>query len=142
MYHHRRRCSVAFTGDTVYGWRIAKMVDGRRPMHGTGFAAWVDEPVVELVKGHRHIRAKGEQGIDPQIVLARAITAALADDMRELHLLGRSEEFAALARVFTQHERQRKVYENGWAVQRMNETGTGAVFHAGTAGAKGTPSGV
>jgi hypothetical protein len=132
---------MAFTGDTVYGWRIAKMMDGRRPVHGTGFAAWVDEPVVELVKGHRHIRAKGEQGIDPQIVLARAITAALADDLRELHLLGRSDEFAALARVFNAHERQRKIQENGWMVERMKQNGNGAVFHAGTATSKGTTSG-
>ncbi len=128
---------MAFTGDTVHGWRIAKMMDGRRPMHGTGVAAWVDEVVVELVKGQRHIRAKGQQGIDPQVVLARAVTAALADDLRELHLLGRSDEFAALHQVFITHERQRKLYENGWMVQRMNENGTGAVFHAGTAGAKG-----
>lgn len=124
---------MAFTGDTVYGWRIAKMMDGRRPMHGTGVAAWVDEVVVELVKGQRHIRAKGEQGIDPQVVLARAVTAALADDLRELHLLGRSDEFAALHEVFVKHERQRKLYENGWMVQRMNENGTGTLFHPGTA---------
>jgi hypothetical protein len=130
---------MAFTGDSVYGWRIAKVMDGRRPVHGTGFAAWVNEPVVELVKGHRHIRAKGEQGIDPQIVLMRAVSAALADDMRELHILGREDEFAALHRVFVQHERNRKVFENGWMASRIN--GSGAVFRAGTATSKGTTSG-
>lgn len=129
---------MPFTGETVHGWRIAKMTEGRRPMHGTGFAAWVDEVVVELVKGDRHIRATGQQGIDPQIVLGRAITSALLDDLRELHILGRSDEFAALHRVFTRHERQRKIRENGWMVERMKQSGTGAVFHAGTAGAKGS----
>lgn len=129
---------MAFTGESAHGWRIAKMVDGRRPMHGTGLAAWVDEVVVELVKGHNHIRAKGAQGIDPEIVLMRAITSALAEDLRQLHILGRSDEFAALNRVFVQHERNRKLYENGWAVERMKRNGTGAVFHASTAGAKGS----
>jgi hypothetical protein len=63
----------------------------------------------------------------------------LADDMRELHILGREDEFAALHRVFVQHERNRKVFENGWTASRMN--GSGAVFRAGTASSKGTISG-
>lgn len=132
---------MTFTGDIIHGWRVATMKDGRRPMHGTGIAAWVDEPVIELVKGQRHIRAKGQQGIDPYIVLMRAVSAALLDDLRELHILGRSDEFEMLRQTFTQHEQHRKVCENGWTVERMKQNGNGAVFHAGTAGAKGAPSG-
>jgi hypothetical protein len=115
------------------------MNDGRRPLHGPGIAAWVDEPVVELVKGDRHIRAKGQEGIDPVILLMRAITSALLDDLRELQILGRSDEFAILHQEFTKHERQRKIKENGWATQRMIEGGT--LFHPGTATSKGNISG-
>jgi hypothetical protein len=130
---------MAFTGDTVHGWRIAKMTDGRRPIHGPGPAAWVDEPVVELVKGHRHIRATGEDGIDPKILLFRAVKSALADDLRDLHTLGREDEFAVLLEVFKKHEQQRKLYENGWMVQRMIAGGT--LFRPGTATSKGTVRG-
>ena len=31
---------MPFTGEVIHGWRIARMTDGRRPMHGTGFAAF------------------------------------------------------------------------------------------------------
>lgn len=132
---------MAFTGEVVYGWRIAKMKDGRRPVHAIGAAAWVDEPVIELVKGDRHIRSKGQQGIDPQIVLLRAISAALADDLKQLHVLGRTDEFTQLRWIFAKHESDRKLYENGWLVEQMKRSGTGAVFHAGTATSKGTLSG-
>ena len=117
------------------------MKDGRRPMHATGIAAWVDEPVVELVKGHRHIRAKGQQGINPEVVLMRAVSAALLDDLRELHIIGRSDEFAVLHQVFVEHDARRKIMENGWMVERMKRNRNGAVFQAGTAGAKGAPGG-
>lgn len=130
---------MPFTGEVIHGWRIARMVDGRRPMHGIGFAAWVDEPVVELVKGQNHIRAKGAQGINPEIVLARAVSAGLAEDLRQLHILGRTDEFAALHRVYVKHERKRKILENGWATQLMIDNG--ARFGAGTATSKGTVSG-
>ena len=126
---------MTFTGDTVHGWRIAAMKDGRRPMHGTGVAAWVDEPVIELVKGHRHIRAKGQQGIDPDILLGRAITAALKDDMREANERKDIPECVRLSTLLIEHERLRKIRENGWAASRV--IGKAARMTIAPAGAKG-----
>lgn len=125
---------MPFTGETVYGWRIACMTNGRRATDGT--MRWLDEWTVELVKGQRHIRATGQHGIDPQIVLNRAITAGLRDDLREAKVCNREPvEVMAIAIDLDQHERKREVYENGFLAR--HSTGTAAVLKAGPAGAKG-----
>lgn len=128
---------MVLTGDTIHGWRVAKLKDGRRPMHGIGAAAWVDEPAVELIKGNRHVRATGQQGIDPNIVLARAVTAALQDDIRELTQAGKLDELVILTRIYNDHEVFRKIRERG----HRPLTKGGAIFRAGTATSKGTLSG-
>ncbi len=110
---------MSFTGETVHGWRIATLTAGRRPPHATGLAAWVDEVVIELVKGDRHIHARGQHGIDPQVVLGRAITSALLDDLRDARERGAYEEGERIALAFLDHERTRKLRESGYAAGRV-----------------------
>jgi hypothetical protein len=129
---------MPFTGEVIHGWRIARMTDGRRPMHGTGVAAWVDEPVIELVKGHRHIRAKGQAGIDPEIVLGRALHAALVDDHREAWERQEFEDADRIADALLLHERIREIRENGWAARRVNAKAARMKINAATSSAKGS----
>lgn len=127
---------MPFTGEIVHGWRIAKITNGRRPMHGTGVAVWVDEPTVELVKGHNMIRARGQQGIDPEIVLAFAVTSALKEDIRQANDDGDFDVAFNLEQTLATHERWRDIKVNGNAVQRvLNRKGKAAVFQVEPAGA-------
>jgi hypothetical protein len=116
---------MPFTGDEYYGWRMASRYTGHHTNDGTG--RYVDQLVIELVKGQRHIECIGQQGIDPDIVLMRAITAALHDDIREA--TGQGEDVASLIETLRQHEVQRELKENGWISRRL-----GTVFAASTIG--------
>lgn len=146
---------MPFTGETVYGWRVATNVDGRRPLHGVGFVAHVDEPVVELVKGHSHIRGEGQDGIDPSLVMGRCVTAALTEDLRVADAAGDVDIAIGLADTLERHTRSHKVREVAYAVQRVERRIANALlFRAirnrdmpagrllvGTATVKGTISG-
>lgn len=110
---------MPFTGETVHGWRVATNVDGRRPLHGVGFVAHVDEPVVELVKGHNHIRATGQDGIDPSLVLGRCVTAALSEDLRVADEAGDFDVAFGVADALERQKRAQKVREVAFAVQRV-----------------------
>jgi hypothetical protein len=59
---------------------MAVRYTGHNTNDGTG--RYVDQIVIELVKGQRHIECTGQQDIDPEIVIMRAITAALHDDKK------------------------------------------------------------
>jgi phytoene dehydrogenase-like protein len=127
---------MPFTGDSIYGWRIAIDRNGRNTKDGTG--RWVDEVVVELVKGQRHIRCEGQHGIDPKIVLGRAVKAAIEDDLREAQERQDGAEAVRIVTVLEQHKIWQDQYENGWAAREAHGA---AIFIAGTAsagaGAKG-----
>lgn len=146
---------MPFTGETIHGWRVATNVDGRRPLHGTGFVAHVDEPVVELVKGHNHIRGTGQDGIDPSLVLGRCVTAALAEDLRVAEDAGDFDIAFVLAGQLERQKRAQKVREVAAAVQRVERRIANALLYrairhrdmppgrllVGTATQKGTISG-
>jgi hypothetical protein len=117
---------MAFTGDEHYGWRVATFIDGHNTSDGTG--RWVDEVVIELVKGQRHIECKGQHGIDPAIVLNRALSAALLDDIREA--VDQNEDTSKIVDAYRRHEIQREVNENGWIAKRIGD----AIFRATTIG--------
>lgn len=123
---------MAFTGEVIHGWRVA---DRTRRRRASWPPRWVEEPVYELVKGQRHVRARGEDGIDPALVLARAVTAALEDDIREARS---ADDPAAVLRLTIErdrHEAARRVRENGHAAGRS----LGRVrFGVGAAGAGAT----
>jgi hypothetical protein len=110
---------MPFTGESIHDWRVAKAIKGRRPTHALGFADWCDEPVVELVKGHNHIRGEGQQGIDPDLVLGRCVTAALTEDIRVSQEAGDYDVALSLADQLDRHERRQKVREVTYAVQRV-----------------------
>jgi len=115
---------VAFTDEVFYGWRVARDVIRRKADDGT--KRDLEEIVIELVKGDRHIEAVGQDGINPEIVLMRALSYALRDDMRVLRERGDDDMVAAFAHVLADHEARRAVIENGWIAQRVQ----GAVFQA------------
>lgn len=110
---------MPFTGETIHGWRVATNVDGRRPLHGVGFVAHVDEPIVELVKGHNHIRGTGQEDIDPSLVLDRCVTAALTEDLRVADEAGDYDVAFGLADTLERQKRATKVREVAYAVQRV-----------------------
>lgn len=116
---------MPFTGDISYGWRMAVRYTGHNTNDGTG--RYVDQIVIELVKGQRHIECTGQQDIDPEIVIMRAITAALHDDIREARERGEDTDF--IVDALRKHEIQREIKENGWIARRL-----GTVFAASTIG--------
>jgi hypothetical protein len=120
---------MPFTGETIHGWRIAKNVEGRRPLHGVGFVAHVDEPVVELVKGHNHIRGQAQEGIDPQLVLGRCVTAALTEDLRVADEAGDYDVALVLAHTLERQKRAQKVREVAAAVQRVERRIANALLY-------------
>jgi hypothetical protein len=124
---------MPFTGEDIYGWRIAEATNGRNTKDGTG--RWVDEVVVELVKGQRHIRCEGQHGIDPKIVLGRAVKAAIEDDLRDAKERQDDAEVAQIITVLVQHQVWQDQYENGWVARGAHGA---AIFEAGTASAKGS----
>lgn len=146
---------MPFTGETIHGWRVAKAIDGRRPLHGVGFVAHVDEPVVELVKGHNHIRGTGQEDIDPSLVLDRCVTAALTEDLRVADEAGDYDISFGLADTLERQKRAQKVREVAFAVQRVERRIANALLFkairqrdmppgnllVGTATVKGTISG-
>lgn len=110
---------MSFTGQKIHGWRVATNVEGRRPIHGVGFVAHVDEPIVELVKGHNHIRGKAQEGTDPSIILDRCVTAALTEDLRVADEGGNFDVSIVLTDQLDRHKRAAKVREVAYAVQRV-----------------------
>ena len=108
---------MPFTGDRIHDWRVVEAKQGRRVKNGTG--QWVDETVVELVKGHNHIRGEGQDGIDPELVLGRCVTAALAEDLRVATEAGEFDRALPLADQLDRHERRQRVREVTAAVQRV-----------------------
>jgi hypothetical protein len=120
---------MPFTGESIHGWRVAKNVEGRRPLHGVGFVAHVDEPVVELVKGHNHIRGQAQEGIDPQLVLGRCVTAALTEDLRVADEAGDYDVAFVLANTLERQKRAQKVKEVAAAVQRVERRIANALLY-------------
>lgn len=116
---------MPFTSDEYYGWRMALRYEGHHANDGTG--RYIDQVVIELVKGQRHIVCTGQQGIDTGLVLMRAITAALHDDIREA--TERGEDTIPLIEDLRQHEVRREFEENGWIAHRL-----GTAFAASTIG--------
>lgn len=123
---------MPFTGDSIYGWRLAIDRTGRNTKDGTGRS--VDEIVVTLVKGQRHIEATGQHGIDPKIVVGRAVSYALKDDLREAARVEDWDVVGQIQACLAQHEIWKDQYENGWIARTAHGA---ALFAAGTASAKG-----
>lgn len=120
---------MPFTGEVIHGWRVATNKEGRRPLHGIGFVAHVDEPVVELVKGHNHIRGMGQDGIDPSLVLGRCITAALTEDLRVAEEAGDFDIAVPLAVQLDRQKRAQKVREVAAAVERVERRIANALLY-------------
>ena len=117
---------MPFTGDEHYGWRVAAHTHNQRASNGSGDS--VDLVVIELVKGQRHIESVGQHGIGPEIVLGRALSAALLDDIREA-IERNSADLSTLVDLYRRHELHRELNENGWIAKRI-----GTVFQATTIG--------
>lgn len=128
------------TGDILHGWRVHQSVHRRTVFGGEGrlHLRFVSHPIVELVKGQRHVRAEGQDGIDPQIVLDQALTRALEDDLREARLTGEPARIAALTTTLAAHQRQADVRRNALAARRvLTRRGLPGIFRAGTARGRG-----
>lgn len=123
---------MPFTEDVYYGWRVAKHFEGRNTNDGT--QRWVEEFVVELVKGQRHIEAKGQDGIDPEIVLLRALTYGLHDDIREAQESGDLDLVNSLHLQLSEHETRREILENGWIARRIGTVFQATTINAGSGG--------
>ena len=107
---------MAFTGEVYYGWRVASHIEGRRTRDGTG--RWVDEVVIELVKDDRNIHATGQDGIDPEIVLLRALGYGLRDDLREATERGDIDIAMQIEATLAAHDARTEVKLNGYVTQR------------------------
>lgn len=122
------------TGEVIHGWKVYNQSVRRKVWWRTMLHGWIEEPRFELAKGQRHIDARGEDGIDPAIVLARAVTAALEDDIRQAHDANNLDEVARLQVVLAHHNHCRALLETSWAVRRvLTRHGNSARFGAPTA---------
>ena len=116
-------------GEVINGWRVVNKTVRRRRW---GFL-WVEEPRIELIKGHRNIDAYGQDGIDPETVYLRAMCAALADDVRQLIDDGKLDEAIATRLALDEWEIRRSLHEAADAGIAIARKLGGAIFWAPTA---------
>ena len=95
--------------------------------------------VVELVKGHRHIRIRGQDApvrIDPDTLIGRAVRYALRDDIRDAIERRAFDEVFRLTDLLDRHERWLRVLQDARIGRRTHAKATAAVFAAPTAGSR------